>query len=560
MPYFNIQKLFLIDSFDLTEKEKEDLENYLNFLEESDVGSIIEKQIKKNKSSGGRPSYDPYKLFAGIAYGFSKCDGSLRKLEDFMKYDLRFLYINEQQRPSYSTISRFCNNYVVAFYKEIYISLVKKFIEKFNINIDDCFVDGTKIEANANKYKFIWKPTTFHKNLNLKILDLLDKYFEVDKEQKLTSSEVSQYLTSLGKYIIDEQGKINQNGKGHKITKLDKDYYNLENYLGKLLDYEDKEEICGPYRNSFYKTDHDATAMCLKTDYYAGLGSNMHAAYNVQFIVSKGIILDFIVSQERNDLGAFIPLIDDFKYYFGYFPKNICADAGYGSINNYQYLNKNNIGNYVKYNMWEKQKNGSYYELISFDEDGNLRCLNDKILRLCNKNETNRHPKSKSYLIYKVDNCRYCKFKAYCMNNLKDKKQKYRIFEISPIMIKFRKQARDNLLTIKGIEMRVNRSAQVEGAFGVVKQDMQFDRFRRKGLDNVSLEMMFICLGYLIRKLFSIYNGKGKFDYWIAPSDIKPEEFPKVVKGEKLIIKKHRTKSDNEKTKAKYKYQKIPKK
>ena len=75
--------------------------------------------------------------------------------------------------------------------------------------------------------------------------------------------------------------------------------------------FKKKEEICGD-RNSFYKTDKDATAMCLKEDYYSGLGSNMHAGYNIQIIVSKGIILDYYVGQERNDFYAFIPSIDSF--------------------------------------------------------------------------------------------------------------------------------------------------------------------------------------------------------------------------------------------------------
>ena len=92
------------------------------------------------------------------------------------------------------------------------------------------------------------------------------------------------------------------------------------------------------------------------------------------------------------------------------------------------------------------------------------------------------------------------------------------------------------MLSPKGIEMRINRSSQVEGAFGVIKQDMDYERVRRKGLDNVSAECMLVCLGYNIRKLFSFFEGKGKTDYWIAPADLEPEVLKKS--NQKKLMRK----------------------
>lgn len=120
-------------------------------------------------------------------------------------------------------------------------------------------------------------------------------------------------------------------------------------YLDKLLEYEEKERICGPNRNSYYKTDHDATAMALKSDYYSGHGSNMKAAYNVQFLVSSGLILMYGVFQDRTDYYTLIPMLDRYKEYYNTTPNNLCADAGYGIYDNYKYLEDNSINNYVKY-------------------------------------------------------------------------------------------------------------------------------------------------------------------------------------------------------------------
>lgn len=116
-----------------------------------------------------------------------------------------------------------------------------------------------------------------------------------------------------------------------------------------------------------------------------------------------------------------------------------------------------------------------------------------------------------------------------------------------------KKQVTENLLSPKGIEMRVNRSSQVEGAFGVIKQDMDYERARRRGLENVSLEFMLTCLGYNIRKLFSLIDGKAKTDYWKAPSDLTAETIP-PINYEKIL--KKRKKGANELLRKTYKYRK----
>ena len=79
------------------------------------------------------------------------------------------------------------------------------------------------------------------------------------------------------------------------------------------------------------------------------------------------------------------------------------------------------------------------------------------------------------------------------------------------------------MLSPKEIELRINRSIQVEGTFGMIKQDTPFDRFIRTSLDKVTTEFMMVCLGLNIRKLFKFYDGKSKIKYWTAPDDLQPE-------------------------------------
>ena len=272
MPYFITEKVFLMPSFDISEKEKQKLDTFLEILERSNASKIIEKEVTRDINVG-RKSYNPYRLFASIIYGFSKHSGSVRNLEESLEFDLRFIYLMEQERPSYVTISKFLNNVVVPHQKELFSSIVSSIIKYFDICIDDVFLDGTKFEANANKYKFVWKPTTFHEKLNANIKNLLVKYFDIPTSKKtFVSKEIGEYITLLlGK--AKEQGVDVDNlktGKGHKKVEIVSDIRTLNNYLNRSLEYEEKEEICGD-RNSFYKTDKDATAMCLKEDYYSGL-------------------------------------------------------------------------------------------------------------------------------------------------------------------------------------------------------------------------------------------------------------------------------------------------
>ena len=535
MPYFTTKQLGLFSSYQLNKKEEEKLSRFLLFLENSGVGKLIYQECYKDHSKGGRPPYNYYNLFAASIYAFSKHPGTLRKIEESFKYDVRFMYLMDNENPSYAKIGEFLNNLFVKFHHKIYSLLVSQFIKETGINIDDCFLDGTKIEANANKYKFVWKPTTFHKKLDENIKKLLNKYFTINKMELLKSIEVAEYITKLGNISLDKVGA--------------KDYKQLEKYLIKLLEYEEKEEICGPNRNSYFKTDKDATAMVLKEDYYSGVGSNMHAAYNIQIIVSKGIALTYYVGQERTDFYAFIPVIEQFHIDYGFYPKNLCADAGYGSWKNYVYMAKHDIGNYVKFQDWEQLRKGNAIDLYSFNDKEELVCLNGKTATRCSE-YNGRHPKQHGYL-YVIENCKRCRYQKVCKEGVKDKKATFRCFDVSYEFWKGKTVARENLLTGKGIEMRVNRSSQVEGVFGIVKQDMQYDRFRRRGLDKVHVEMCLTLVGHLLRKLFTFYDGRAKFDYWIAPPDLKDEEMPIV--DAKTFKKKIRKKDINESLRIEYK-------
>ena len=526
MNYFTTKRaLFLVPSNKCYE-EFEKIDRFLEILEISQVSKIINNIYKNDKTTTvGRKGYNPFNMFATIIYCFSKFKSSVRELESLCIFDLRVNYIMEQKAPSYKTFSEFINTYIVPYQYEIFSMITKTVIKEFNVDISDQYVDGTKLEANANKYKFVWKPTTYHKKLDVKIKNLLTKMdIELKNKALIKSFQFNELIKS---YVVKENIDIDSipNGRGKRLTKSQKNYKLAYQYLIKLLEYEEKEEICGENRNSYYKTDHDATAMVLKEDYYSKLSHDFHAGYNIQVMVSSGLITMYGVFQDRDDFYTFIPTNDLYYKYYNEYPKNECADSGYGIYDNYKYMKKHNIGNYVKHFTWSGETDGKRPQLFYTFDDGVI-CLNT-----CIGEEISfkgiRHQRYKNSKLYRFTGCNICNYSYICKKNLKNKSCDYRLYELIPEYELLKEEVRKNLQSPKGIEIRKNRSIQVEGAFGQIKQNMQYTRIRRRGLKRVSCEIMLMCLGSNIRKYFSTLDGKKlKDNYWNTPQNLKKEKFP----------------------------------
>lgn len=533
MNYFTIKRTFFLVPSYICCEEFDKIEHFLSILEISGVGKIIEKVYKEDKKNKvGRKGFNPYNMFAMIIYCFAKFKGSLRDMEELCQYDLRVIYIMEQETPDHSIIGKFINTYISPYQYEIFTLITKAIIYKFNLNISDNYLDGTKIEANANKYKFVWKPTTFHKNLDIKIRDLLlDMGFEISDKSLIKSHKLNELIHD---YITRENIDINTipTGKGKRLTKQQKTYKQVHQYLLKLLEYEEKERICGENRNSYYKTDKDATAMVLKKDYYSKLSHDFHAGYNIQVIVSSGLITMYGVFQDRSDHYTFIPMNDLYFKYYNEYPQNECADAGYGIYINYQYMEKHNIKNYVKFQSWEGESSGKNPQLFYTFTDGVL-CLNTCIGEEVPFDYSHKQ-RSKGGKLFKFTGCNNCNYSYKCKKKLKNKEEDFRLIELNQDYELLKEQARENLMSPRGIEIRINRSIQVEGTFGQLKQNMQYVRIRRRGMDKVSCEIMLMCLGRNIRKFFTLLDSDEiKSNYWEKPDNLKKETFPFVKQKKK---------------------------
>lgn len=551
MRYYSTRQTFLIVSSTIKVEETKKIDKFLELLDKSGVCDLIKKQvIHDERNKVGRPGYNVYNMLAAIIYSFAFNKASLRNIEDLCLYDLRVIYIMEYETPTYKTIGNFINEYIVPNRDIIFSLITKAIFEECNLKMDRAYIDWSKFEADANKYKFVWKPTTFHLRLSDKIRRLLGEYnllrgvpSEGIVESKIVANKLIELNNVLEQY--DLSIKINKHFK--------EDYSQLYQYLEKSLEYEEKERICGPNRNSYYKTDKDATAMCLKEDYYSGLGSNMHAAYNAQLCVIYGLISSYIVIQSWNDLEDFIKILEKHYEMYGSYPNFVGADSGYGSLKNYRFLEEHNIKNFVKYLTWEGNVSGKRPSQYRINKNNTITCLKGNTGFI--EKEPPSHPRKKNTVFYKIEGCNNCEYMDYCKRFMKDKTKNFKYFEVSQDLQNYIQEAEKNLLSPEGIEMRVNRSSQVEGAFGVIKQDFKYERFRRTLLPKVSTEFMLVCLGYNIRKLFKFYSGNAKLQYWKAPVGLQVETFKKPS-AKRLSNKadKVKKKSLNVEVRSKYMY------
>lgn len=515
MAYFTVSEDLLFYACPLPLSERKKLDAYLLLLEKSSAGKYL-KQINFD-SEPGRPKIDQCRLFAAVLYCFALGKASLREMETACFTDLRIIYLIGDVQPSAASFSRFVTS-LIPNMPAIFATIMKRIFFECGKDMDTLYLDGSKFEANANKYKFVWKPTTLHLRLSEKVANLLKL---MHLEEGLPNEGVIPAKTIMKK--IEDAEKISSTLIGGGEKALLKMKSQLSQYLIKSIEYEEKKAICGESRNSYYKTDHDATAMCLKEDYYSGLGSQMHAAYNTQILVSNGFIVTYYVSQDRTDARTLAPTLDQFFQWYGIYPKRVCADAGYGSVNNYEYCEQKGIQAFIKYTAWNGEKTGRNPATYEYIDTQTIRCLGGRVGERIQCPEG--YYSKADYAFFLVKSCAKCDFEGYCKRFLKSKSKRSRIFEIQPRWVQLKQQARDRLLSPEGIEIRVNRSCQVEGAFGVIKQNMDYKRFRRRSMGRVTVEFALTCLGMNIRKYLRFAMSGVLPFYWVAPENLKAETF-----------------------------------
>lgn len=487
------------------------------FVEEMDLTDLYSTYDRIN-------SLSPRTLLKIVLYSYMNGDYSSRSMELNCKRDINFMFLLEgHSAPDHATLARFRSIHFAPCSKRILAEVSNILFDLGEISGKTIFIDGTKIEANANKYTFVWKKAVTKNQAKL-LIKLADFVAECEQlyDIKIVYGNVVKikHLKRLRKklYALKNAENITfVHGVGKRKTPLQKSIETLEEALSKLKEYTQKIHICGE-RNSYSKTDNDATFMRMKED--AMGNGQLKPAFNLQHGVDSEYITWLTIGPQPTDTTTLIPFLKDAEQHLKFKYKNITADAGYESEENYLFLEANNQIAFIKPANYEISKTRKYkndigkIENMEYDEISDFyTCKNNRKLTVSHI----RHNKTKTgYVsektIYTCENCSGCPYKSDCIkgNNCKTPlEERAKVLQVAKTFIKHRKEDLERIISDEGVLYRMNRSIQAEGSFGDLKQDMQFRRYLSKGTANVLAESTLLAIARNINKLHNkIQNGK----------------------------------------------------
>ena len=475
--------------------------------------------VRESTETRGRDGYDPEAMLKIVLFAYMNNVRSTRKIEELCRNDIRFMYLSEEITPSHMAICNFINKYLLGSIEGISADIVKYIIEKRGIDISTVFIDGTKIEAFPNKYTWVWKKACItsrnrqFKNISEVLKEVNESYvldvnlaFEIKETYEI--EEIEGIIECL-KQKAEKEGIRLVYGTGKRKTKLQRNYDKLNKLCGMLKDYADKIERCGEHRNSYSKTDPDATFMRMKTDYMGNTA--LLPAYNWQLASAGEVILCGLTSQSAADNKCFIPLMEKYKKMFGRYPGTAVGDAGYGNLETYQFCEKNQIRKFMKFATWKRETHDEKFHNDPFrsvnfriNEKGNPVCPNNREFHKLDEKEIKGNKDKRTEERYICEDCEGCPFREKCHNS-----QGNRVININRTLTAYHKEVIENLASEEGIQLRMTRSSMAEGAFGVIKQDYDYRRITRVSLKKVNLEFYLIIIGFNLQKYHNLKYRKA---------------------------------------------------
>ncbi|HML33732.1 IS1182 family transposase [Sporomusa sphaeroides] len=462
----------------------------------------------------GRIERSPKRLFKILVYGYMNGIYSSRKLEQACRRDVNFMYLLGREKvPDHATLARFRSERLTDVIDDLFTQLVRQLADAGELSLSSVFIDGTKLEANANRYSFVWKKSTqkHEQKLQEKMkgeLPALAAGFGLRfyAGERIKAKDLKKLRKRL-KTLQAQQVIVFVHGKGQRKTALQRAVETVEQYLARQKTYDDYNHSFGE-RNSFSKTDRDATFLRMKEDHMRN--GQLKPGYNTTLAVDAEYIVGAAISQERSDSQTLIPMLKKLQG-LGY--TKPVADAGFESEENYTWCEENELTAFIKPSNHEKAKTRKYKsdigrrENMPYDESSDsYRCHRGHPIRAAYEKKT----RSKAgyaivTTVYTCTECAGCPHKAQCIKG-KSKtplEERHKNLYVSKTFLRQRQQMQERIQSKAGILLRINRSIQVEGAFGVLKQDMGFRRFLMRGSIKVQTEFLLLCMGYNLNKLHS---------------------------------------------------------
>lgn len=465
-------------------------------VDELDISPLL-----STYKGGGCPAYYPRMLLKVLFFAYLNNVYSCRKIARLLQENILYMWLSGKSTPDFRTINDFRSKRLKSCIHSLFTQIVLMLVDLGYISLEKQYIDGTKMESAANRYTFVWRKSVekYKERLKKKIQCILS---QIDEGILCDNHAPEESTLSIDSRALKEKiDAINLENRSKRelrqIKKLN------EEYLPKLQEYEKHLETMDE-RNSYSKTDPDATFMRMKEDHMKN--GQLKPGYNLQISTENQFITNYAFYHNPGDTLTLISFLLYGRMRYYRFMKEVCADAGYGSEENYEFMERFGISAYVKYNYFHVEQTKKWKRDISKQDnlyynepEDYFVCPMGQHMELAYKTKAvNDNGYESEISVYRARNCQGCPLRNKC-----HKGKGNREIRVNHKLRRYKQLAREKLTSPKGLDHRSKRPIEVEAVFGQIKWNKGYKRFRHKGLDKIIMDFGILAIAFNIGKIIS---------------------------------------------------------
>ena len=497
-------------------------ENHMVRVVDAVIDRLDISDILSTYRGGGNSAFNPKMMLKVLVFAYLSNVYSSRRIEELLKRDIYFMWLAGMKRPDFRTINYYRGKRLKEGFDTVFTQVVRLLHEEGFVSLKVQYIDGTKIESVANKYTFVWRGSVEKYDARLKakteaLLRQIEQNHAIENQEnpvpeELTAEEVTKRVERI-KEKVDADNLGKEERKALKQIETDS--------VPRMNRYREQLETMGS-RNSYSKTDPDATFMRMKED--AMLNGQLKPGYNVQISTENQFITNFGIYQRPTDTLTMISYLESFKARYGMQSEEIVADSGYGSEENYEYMFSNGMTPYVKYNMFHVEQRRGYRNnpfrvsnlFYNPDDDFYVCPMGQKLKFIRQEKRYTASGYQQTVSVYRASRCEGCPLRGQCHKSKRDRQ-----IEVNHTLDDYKARARELLTSEQGIKHRSNRPIEPEAVFGQIKECGRFRRLRLKGLTGAKIDFGLKALAHNLRKLAQTWAKSSFFDKFLSSGTAK---------------------------------------
>ena len=477
-------------------------ENHMVRVVDAVIDRLDISDILSTYRGGGNSAFNPKMMLKVLIFAYLSNVYSSRRIEELLRRDIYFMWLAGMKRPDFRTINYYRGKRLKEGSDAVFTQVVRLLHEEGFVSLKVQYIDGTKIESVANKYTFVWRGSVEKYDARLKakteaLLRQIEQNHAVENQEnpvseELTAEDVAKRVERI-KEKVDADNLSKEDRKALKQIETDA--------VPRMNRYKEQLETMGS-RNSYSKTDPDATFMRMKED--AMLNGQLKPGYNVQISTENQFITNFGIYQRPTDTLTMISYLESFKTRYGMQSEEIVADSGYGSEENYEYMFSNGMTSYVKYNMFHVEQRRGYRNnpfrvsnlFYNPDDDFYVCPMGQKMKFIRQERRYTASGYQQTVSVYRASRCEGCPLRGQCHKSKRDRQ-----IEVNHTLDDYKARARELLTSEQGLKHRSRRPVEPEAVFGQIKECGRFRRLRLKGLTGAKIDFGLKALAHNMRKL-----------------------------------------------------------